>query len=335
MSVSGAAPITLPTDDIKLCVETAKADPSVPTGPIVDANLTFKTNAPSLSFQDYIGLNIQVSNSFLDRYDDFYVIAAQLAPDGKITETVCNEILTSNGQNTIIEHPVLAYAMAQQVTLTLYAEKDGVIYVGQSIVTSVNQVTLQMLDLYAKNAKICRMLVNMLNYGRAVQTAYSVFPNDLPTVGDYAAFGTTETELNAVSSAAGDGTMYINGPSISMQDKVEINVKFKTAEMVGRTVKVYADGEEYAGEILFQDSENGTKQIARIAVKATEMRKTYTIALYDDETGEAVTKVITTSIEAMCNLYINNLEPTNAYVILCKAIMSYGDAVYAFAYPNG
>jgi hypothetical protein len=94
---------------------------------------------------------------------------------------------------------------------------------------------------------------------------------------------------------------------------------------------VFANGVELdASAIVFQANGTGTRQIARIAIKATEMRSTYTIALYDDATGEAVSQVIETSVEALCLKNIN----AGSNVELSTALMRYGDAVYAFANPN-
>ena len=304
------------------CSVCGEADPNAPTDPIADANLTF-LGAAGISFQDYIGMNIMFYNGTAANYDKFYAIATQVDPAGNSVETLCNVVPYSYGgyDYTIFEHQVMAWSMTEQVTLTLYAEKDGVVYVGQSIVTSVQALALEKLAAYAKagNTVNCAALVDMLNYGAAVQVNQKHFVESLPSAGDYASYGTTTTpEFNATSSVTGSGiTGY--GPSISMQAKVEFNVMYYGAQLEGNTVKAFVDGEEV--EVLYNYDAAPGWPIARIAVAANKLRSTYTIAVYDAN-GNVVSQVIEASIEACAKSHIGGAN--NDLVI---ALMRYGDSV--------
>ncbi len=291
-------------------------------GPIADANLTFLGTA-GISFQDYIGMNIMFYNGTAANYDKFYAIAVQVDPDGNSVETLCNVVPYSYGgyDYTIFEHPVMSWSMTEQVTLTLYAEKDGVVYVGQSITTSVQALALEKLATYAaaNNTVNCAALVDMLNYGAAVQVNQKHFVESLPSAGDYASYGTTTTpEFNATNSVTGSGIVGY-GPSISMQAKVEFNVMYYGADLEGKTVKAFVDGKEV--EVLYNYDAAPGWPIARVVIKANQMRSTFTIAVYDAD-GNIVSQVIETSIEACAKSHIGGAN--NDLVI---ALMRYGDSV--------
>ncbi len=291
-------------------------------GPIADANLTFLGTA-GISFQDYIGMNIMFYNGTAANYDKFYAIATQVDPAGNAVETLCNVVPYSYAgyDYTIFEHPVMSWSMTEQVTLTLYAEKDGVVYVGQSIVTSVHALALEKLATFAaaNNTVNCAALVDMLNYGAAVQVNQDHFVESLPSAGDYASYGTTTTpEFNATSSVTGSGIVGY-GPSISMQAKVEFNVMYYGADLEGKTVKAFVNGEEV--EVLYNYDAAPGWPIARVVIKANQMRSTFTIAVYDAD-GNIVSQVIETSIEACAQTHLGGAN--NDLVI---ALMRYGDSV--------
>ena len=301
------------------CSVCGEADPNAPTGPIADANLKFRGDA-GISFQDYIGMNIMFQNSVADAYDEFYVEAVQVAPDGTITESVCNAV-PFNKSYTIFEHPVMAWSMTEQVTLTLYAKKGDVLYVGESRTASVESLALTKLAAFvqAGTTENCAMLVDMLNYGAAVQVNQKHFVESLPSAGDYASYGTATTpEFNATTSVTGSGIIG-NGPSISMQAKVEFNIMYSEADLAGKTVKAFVDGEEV--EVLYNYDAAPGWPIARVVIKANQMRSTFTIAVYDAD-GNIVSQVIETSIEACAQTHLGGAN--NDLVI---ALMRYGDSV--------
>jgi hypothetical protein len=381
LSVRGTAPITLPTDGMKLCVETAKnvacqhqwddgvqtiaptctqtgsvtytcsacsetytetlpatgehtyvdgscsvcgeADPNAPTGPIEDANLKF-AGGTGISFQDYIGLNAPIRNKLIGNYDRVYALAEQVTPDGKVITTECRFVLY-NSTYTFVEHPVMAWSMTENVTITLYAEKDGKTYVGASIETSVAKLALEKLaaNETAGNVQVCEILANMLKYGKKLQEDMNHYADSLPEAGEYEKYATTEDpELTEETITSGTGTAYFKNPGMSMQDKVEFNITCKVQDLEGRTVKVLVNGEVVEGVEATFTPYNSTYTYARVAVAAYRMRDVFTIAIYDDVTGEAVSVIYETSIAAMAKQRLST-----AYKDLVLAIMRYGDSV--------
>ena len=67
-----------------------------------------------------------------------------------------------------------------------------------------------------------------------------------------------------------------------------------------------------------------TKSIARISVKALDMRKMHTVALYEKETGECVSVTQIYSVEALAKAHVGTVN--NDLVI---ALMRYVDSVAA------
>ena len=175
----------------------------------------------------------------------------------------------------------------------------------------------------ANNTAAVTALVDMLNYGAAVQVAFSHNATLLPNtkLGDYT--GTTATpEFNAENSITGTGTLSVASNSISMQAKVEIQLLIMgkidgytvSAKVGGAAAPVVVDTEKYAAY-------NWT--LVKVAVAADKMRQTYTISV-NDANGTPVTPVYNVSVEAYGK---TQLEGAKADVVI--AMMRYGDSVAA------
>jgi hypothetical protein len=217
--------------------------------------------------------------------------------------------------------------MTEEVTLTLYGVKDGVTFQGQSVTTSVKTLAMSKLAAYneAGMTQAVTALVDMLNYGAAVQTAFNhnaaVLPN--ADLGDYAAMGTATTpEFNATNAITGEGAVAVVKDSISMQAKVEIQLLF-AGDISAYTAKATVGGEEVAVIVDTESMSELGYTIVRVAVGAANMRDTYTIALYDAE-GNAVTQVYEVSVEAYGQAQLGG-----EYNDVVIAMMRYGDAVAA------
>ena len=297
-----------------VCGAEAETEPEI----LTDANLKFAM-APGLSFQDYIGVQIFFKNSTGKNYDRVYAIAVQKDPAGDVTTELGS--FAYAGTYTVFEHKVMAWSMAESVTITLYGEKDGKVYQGQVIETSVEALALAKIADYASknNAKACTALVDMLNYGAAVQISEKHNADKVPSAGEYAQYATaTNPAFDATNVITGSGVkVYAN--NVSMQAKVEIQLMFKTADMEGKTFKATVNGTEAAVEYTPYSSYT----ICRVAVGASQMRDTFTIALYD-AAGNAVSAVYEVSVEAYGQA---QLSGTKADVV--NAMMKYGDAVAA------
>lgn len=294
-----------------------------PEGPIVDENLKFMKT--SLSFQEYIGLQCILRKSVYDSYDSLYVEAVQATPDGDVTEIVP---ATPYGSSYyVFDKQILSWSMTEDVTITIYAEKDGVQYQSVPFTTSVKTWAMQKIEEYYASNKLstCKVLVDMLNYGAEVQKAFSHNATNLANADlrDYSNLGTAETPtISAVNTTTGSGTVSVYKPSISMQAKVEIQVVFK-GDISAYEARYTVDGVTTtipSSDFVTQ----GSYTFVRIAIKAANMRKVHDFALYDVSTGEAVTATYNYTVEAFAQKQVGN-----TYNDVVIAMMKYGDSVAA------
>lgn len=294
-----------------------------PEGPIVDENLKFMKT--SLSFQEYIGLQCILRKSVYDSYDSLYVEAVQATPDGDVTEIVP---ATPYGSSYyVFDKQILSWSMTEDVTITIYAEKDGVQYQSVPFTTSVKTWAMQKIEEYYASNKLstCKVLVDMLNYGAEVQKAFSHNATNLANADlrDYSNLGTAETPtISAVNTTTGSGTVSVYKPSISMQAKVEIQVVFK-GDISAYEARYTVDGVTTtipSSDFVTQ----GSYTVVRVAIKAANMRKVHDFALYDVSTGEAVTATYNYTVEAFAQKQVGN-----TYNDVVIAMMKYGDSVAA------
>ena len=306
-----------------------KTGPTPPADPEFATDLVF-LQAPSLSFQDYIGMQVMISSSLKDNYDEIYVEAVQKDPTEGDIVTRLEGFLYYYDMFLVFDQQILSWSMAERVTLTLYGVKDGKTYIGQAYSASVETLAQAMLKRNAVeggNAKLCTVLVDMLNYGAAVQTTFAHNATLLPNtqIAAYASYGTTGVPaMDASVNKAGSGSIVVYQDSISMQSKVELQLLF-LQPVAAYTAKAVVNGVE---KDVFMDTETmaaygGT--VLRVAVGASQMRETFTIALYDAN-GAAVTTVYTVSVEAYAKTLIGGAQNDVAVTM-----MRYGDAVAAYA----
>ena len=298
-------------------------DVVAPTGPEVDANLTFVSFG--LSFQEYIGINSLIYSSAAAGYDRVYVEAVQATPDGNVTE-ILEGVLYYYDMFYVFDKQVLSWSMTEEVTLTLYAEKGDVLYKGESRTGSVAQLALAALPSYvsANDTTSCRVLVDMLNYGAAVQNGFNYNTSNVPNAGEYATYGTSATPtIDAENTVSGTGTVSSLGESLSMQSKVEVQMMFNAAQAEGYDLRVTVDGETTVIDIMPLEGYEQYYSVARIAFKASNLRKVHTIAVYNSETNEVVSPIYSVSVEAYAEKALSQYE---AVII---AMMKYGDSVAA------
>lgn len=291
-----------------------------------DANLKIQGNL-ALSFQDYIGINLMVK--WPTGYSRVYIEAIQTDPDGNVTKEIIDGVKYT-GSYYVYDKAVLAWSMSENVEITIYGEKSGKVYQGLSYNASVESLALGMLDKYAtSNPTICTMLVDMLNYGAAVQSTFDHFAGSLPNanLGDYASFATSETPvLAATNASSGSGSKkFVGNPAISMQDKILFNFMIKDTTL-GTTheVRYTIDGVTSVASLAPVEGYAGYS-IASIAVKATQMRSDFTVAIYDKSTDAVSSVVWSVSVEAFA---VNNI--TGAYSDVTAKMMMYGDSVCAY-----
>jgi hypothetical protein len=311
------------------CTNCGAADPNA--GPKEDANLKFYGNV-GLSFQDYIGVQAMIMKNLGDQYDRVYVEAIQITPDGAVRSELEPIVFEYYGWYFLVfDQQVLSWSMTEEITMTLYGEKAGVTYVGQSFTGSVETLALAKLKENTEkgtNPELCTVLVDMLNYGAAVQTAYNYNATQLPNtqLAAYAHYGTTAIpELNASVNKIGKGSVASLTDNVSMQSKVELQIAFGV-DVSAYTAKATVNGKAVTAIMDTETLAAYGWTVLRVAVGASQMRETYTIALYDAE-GNAVTTIYEVSVEA----YAKNLFKDAAKKDVAVAMMRYGDAVAVYA----
>ena len=268
-----------------------------PEGPIVDENLTFLSKG--LSYQEYIGLQFLLRKSVYDSYDSLYVEAVQATPDGDVTEVL--PAIPYASSYYVFDKQILSWSMTERVTITIRAEKDGIQYQSVPVTYSVKELAMNAIaaNYTANRLTTCRVLVDMLNYGAAVQEAFNHNATNLPNadLGSYSDLGTSETPtFSATNSITGTGAVKVYQVALSNQSKVELQMLFKATDVDGCEIRYTVDGVTNtidASEFVAY----GSYKYVRIAFKAANLRKVHTIALYNKETGEAVTQVYDVSVE--------------------------------------
>lgn len=291
------------------------------TGPVDAPDLKFQTYA--LSFQEDISIQFVLRTTVANQYDSVTVECIHEDPvDGTLTE---NLVGTAKGSAAIqYKKNMKSWSMPDMVTITLYAEKDGVTYKGQSVTTSIELLALDLLAKYSVNAsqeKFCPTLVNMLNYGAAVQIAYNHNAADPADAGEYAHYATTEEPvINATNTKTDAGAVRVIRHAIAMSSQVQLQTIF-AGDVTGYELRYTVDGvtttipgTEFA--------KFGSNYQGIVAVKAANMRKVYNIGLYDPATGEAVSAIYTSSVEGFATEQLNG-----QYRDVIVTMMKYGDSV--------
>lgn len=281
----------------------------------------------SLSYLEYIGVQLAILPEVVNNYDKVYVEAIQNTPNGVQTEKI--EGFLYYDVLYVYDKQVLAWSMTDEITLTIYAEKDGVTYVGETKTTSVEKLAKLGLSYYLGigDKVTCRVLVDMLNYGAAVQVAWNENTGNLPNreIEAYAELGTTETpKVDGTFGKTGTGELTALQVSLSMQSKVEIQMLFygdmsayEARVKIAGVAQDTIPGEEF---VALEDYE-GYVYLA-VAFKAQNLRDEFEIAFYEKASGTQVSPTYTGTIEA----YAKTMMGGNQRDVII-AMMRYGDAV--------
>ena len=143
------------------CSVCGEAEPV--TGPVKDETLVFYRNG--LSFQEYIGLNFAVEKAKVEAYDTVYIKTWQEAfgEVDPVEETIYGEL---SGTRYVYNKKILAWSMTEQVTITLYAEKDGIVYEGETVVLSVESAAKALIEKGGVNVALAKA---MMIYGDSAE----------------------------------------------------------------------------------------------------------------------------------------------------------------------
>ena len=294
-----------------------------PEGPEVVESLKFYQ--VGLSFAEYIGVQPMLLKSVVKNYSSFYVEAVYNDIDG--VHTVVLEPTLDTSSYNVYDLQMLPISMTDDISLTIYAEKDGKIYCSNTVNTSITDLAISKIgEYYGKDdLGACRVLVDMLNYGTEVQNAFTYKTDDVPSnyLGDYASLGATEAPVveGAVTTEGSGIRVYAN--SLSLASKVEVQFMFKSSAVEGCELRYTLNGETFAVPASeFDTTVMSGYSVAIFALKPINFRDTMTIAVYDAD-GNVISAVYTASVEDYAAGAITK------YPALVPAMMNYSDAVVA------
>ncbi len=345
--------------DPELPPEEMPTEPEVPEEPIVDESLKFKS--ASLTLESDIAMNFYARDTVLEGCENPYVVftKAIYSSNGNITgyetEKVSSFVRKADYSGVLCHcfrfDGVKAYEMGSQVTATLYAYKDGVLYKGAVVDYSVFKYASNMLKKTSDDA-LKTLLVDALNYGAAAQTYFEYNQENLVNedlTEEQAALATAQnpavtscTELIKNEGA----TVSFKAVSLVLKDKVTFNYYLNLANYNGdiedlelRISYTNAYGEEDTAVIDGSDfayrryTDGNYYYVANFSeLYAFQMREICSAEVYSKTTDTVISSTVLYSIESYVASKTNSDQ--NALVQLLWDMMKYGDAAENYFKKN-
>lgn len=321
-----------------------------PNAPIKDATLKFKS--ASLTLWSDISMNFYVSDSVLEGWDDPYVAfkKALYDSDGNIvgyeTEIVTDFTLSSTACHIFRFDGVTSREMSSAITATLYAYRNGELYVGATVEYSVIKYASNMLT-RSSSSTLQTLLVDLLNYGASSQTYFNYNTANLPN-----AFLTEEQKGYATADAptiasctqliSNDGaTVSFKAASLTLEDKVTINY-YLNVDRYNESIDDlelhvnYTDAYNQESTKIIDSSEfvyklyGGTyRYMANFSeLYAFQMRDKCTAEVFSKSTGERISNTVIYSIESYVAGKMNNAD--EKLVKLVVDMIKYGDSASSY-----
>ena len=228
------------------------------------------------------------------------------------------------------------------ITATLYATKDGVLYIGDTVEYSVKQYCYNMLSTYndvdypsAAYGELRTLLVDLLNYGAAAQQ-YTGYNTDAlvnaQLVDKQLDWATAEDP--AVSKDAVAESADLDAPAVQwaasglvLDEAVTVRLGFTAESTEGLCVKFTLAGRTYEVTDFkaMTDKENGW-YVYFDELNAAQMRDVITATVYQN--GQQVSNTASYNVEAYVASHASDGDALGSLV---KALIRYGDAAEAVA----
>ena len=316
-----------------------------------------------VTLKSNIQLNYKVKKEAFESYGytDAYVVFTMLSKDGStktviVTKEEARFETAANGtEYYVFDFSNLAPDMFNhEITGILYAKNAGKDYVSEPITRSIKGYVEDQLTKPAtiNNTKLRRLMVDMLNYGAALQMYNNYMTESLANAGlteeqkSWATGGevTAEKDTRKSENVLEKELITWKATSLELADAVVPNVVFVAEDLTGLVIKVTCAGttREYdcaeameEGLLIVDESkyENGYRFYFR-DLGVTRMRDKISFIAYDGE--EIVSQELIYSVQSYGNGKMTpggldaNGKPINDLMI---AMLKYGDA--ADAYTNG
>ncbi len=294
----------------------------------------------SLSLQSYVAFNFLVEDSVLENYDSCYAVFQRDDAVGGLTTEVC-EAQAYGDSYLQFEYKIYSYQMADNLTVTLYAQKDGITYVGETYSSSVRNYAMSKVEASDDDA-FKTVIANLLTYGANAQIYASYRTDDLANknLGEYASYVTTslpsvENKASSTSNGLTGVTLKQNAlgiaSSVQLQFVAQISESY-TAEDLYAVVSWERNGEtmtkEIDGSSFVASSSGAYYTVVFEDLAANEGRTPVTVTIYEKSSKEAVSESWTFSIES----YVASRQAsTNAAVVtVLNSMMNFYDSAAAY-----
>lgn len=300
--------------------------------------MKFDIEYANLTLKSVMSMNFAFKQSHVSNWAGCYVVIVKSYADGR--PEVPQKVEFENWTSTKISGEAYYYAsftgiaakeMCDQVEATIY-NADGVA-ISNVKIDSVKAYARRTLENTSSNAVTKTLMVDMLNYGAAAQTAFSYDAENLANADlTDAQKGLATASMKTCTDQRNKGTNY-KGSSLLLKENIQLLIAFSDLE-VGKTAKISytnhnnkqitvetatVDGADYGA--------SGMHVVLIDSFAIADARGLITVEVYD---GETVLASASDSIESYVAREISN----SRNVDLCTAMMKFADATYAFNHQS-
>lgn len=301
--------------------------------PIISDELKF--TGASLTLHNSLEINYKAPATLIDNgYVNLYV---KYELDG--SERVIDNYNITDSKIVFNYSDIIPDQMGDTISTTLYAERDGVIYQGETKEYSVAQYCYNLLGKYSgdENAKLRTLLVDLLNYGSASQIYTGHNTENLANAKlteEQKGFATVaEPTLTTVKNTAyktiENPAVTWKGAGLNLQKSVTMRFKIAADSIDGLSVKVESEsnGKWIIPAKSFVKTDGGY-YIYFNGLNAGQMSEPVYLTVYNGDT--AVSDTICYSVES----YAYTKKGSTDVVLndLLIAMMKYGNAAYAYTH---
>lgn len=327
-AVKLSAPAATVTRAMAILAQEDTATETPDSGSVDTSALVFSNK--SLSLQSYVGFHFLVDESALADFDSWYVtFEREDAENGIVRETVNG---TEHDGKYLFEYKVYSYQMADSLTATLYAVKDGVTYTGETYTASVADYVMDKIASASDGMK--SVYANLLTYGAAAQTyrGYNTAELANKNLASYASYVTaTVPSVENIAASTNHGlngvTLRANALGIASSVQLQFVTTLSSAYDVSNLeahIDWNGNTKVIDGKDFVRNAAGTTYTVVFEDLCAFEGRTPVSVTIFDKTTGSAISETWTYSIESYVALRQSSTN-TNLVTML-NAMMNYYDA---------
>lgn len=326
------------------CGTVLPTEPSAPQAPKVDETIRIRH---TLNLASDISINYAVSNSSLEEYDSFYMECSIPVYEGTEytgTRTITLFPVASDGYYYFTLTGITAVHMGNEITATLYMEKDDEAYCSMDDIYSVATYAYAQMNKENYPESLKKLCAELLRYGAAAQTFKGYRTDALVdsnmTDGQRAYLSDIESvTFNQINTYLGDidsPTVAWVSKALNLESKVgvkfiidlsnytgspeDLEFRYSYQNYMGETVTAVVTG----AKVYYAERNYYSFEVDSLL--AAELRSAITGAVYCN--GVQVSETTVYSADSYANGRTGNL------LTLCQALLSYSDTALAFFTQN-